>query len=32
MNSKMVKSIIVVLIGREKADMSDTDMVVDWML
>jgi hypothetical protein len=29
MNSKMVKSIIVVLIGREKADMADTDMVMD---
>jgi hypothetical protein len=32
MNSEMVKSVMVVLTGREKTDMSDTDVAVDWML
>jgi hypothetical protein len=32
MNSKMVKSVMVVLTGREKVDVADADMVVGWML
>jgi hypothetical protein len=32
MNSEMVKSEMVVLTGREKADVADVDMVVSWML
>jgi hypothetical protein len=32
MNSEMVESEIVVLTGREKTDMSDADVAVDWML
>jgi hypothetical protein len=28
----MVKSGMMMLTGREKIDMTDTDMVVDWML
>jgi hypothetical protein len=31
MNSKMVKSRIVVLTGREKIDMTDADVFVSWM-
>jgi hypothetical protein len=32
MNSKMVKSEMVVLTGREKADVADTDVAMGWML
>jgi hypothetical protein len=32
MSSKMVKSIMVVLSGREKTDMADTDVAMGWML
>jgi hypothetical protein len=32
MNSEMVTSKIVVLIGREKGDVADTDVTMDWML
>jgi hypothetical protein len=31
-NSEMVKSVMVVLTRREKADVADADMVVGWML
>jgi hypothetical protein len=32
MNSEMVTSRIVVLIGREKGDVTDADVTMDWML
>jgi hypothetical protein len=32
MNSEIIKSEMVVLTGREKADMPDADVVVGWML
>jgi hypothetical protein len=32
MNSKMIKSKIVVLTGREKIDVTDADVAVDWIL
>jgi hypothetical protein len=32
LNSKMVNSGMVVLIGREKADVTDTDVAVGWKL
>jgi hypothetical protein len=32
MNSKMVKCGMVVLTEREKADVADADVDVDWML
>jgi hypothetical protein len=32
MNSEMVTSRIVVLIGREKGDVADVDVTMDWML
>jgi hypothetical protein len=32
MNSKMVKSRIVVLTEREKADVTGADVTVDWIL
>jgi hypothetical protein len=32
MNSKIVKSEIVMLTGREKADMANTDVAMDWIL
>jgi hypothetical protein len=31
-NSEMVKSVIVVLTEREKSDVTDTNVVVCWML
>jgi hypothetical protein len=32
MNSKIVKSEMVVLTGREKADVTDADVAVGWIL
>jgi hypothetical protein len=32
MNYEMVKSGMLVLTGREKTDVTDADMVIDWML
>jgi hypothetical protein len=32
MNYEMVESEMVVLTGREKTDVADADVVVDWML
>jgi hypothetical protein len=32
LNSEIVKSGMVVLTGREKTNVTDTDMVVDWKL
>jgi hypothetical protein len=32
MNSEIVKSEMMVLIRREKTDVADTDVSVDWML
>jgi hypothetical protein len=32
MNSEMITSEIVVLTGREKGDMTDTDVAVGWMI
>jgi hypothetical protein len=32
MNYKMVKCVIVVLTRRHKTEVTDVDMVVDWML
>jgi hypothetical protein len=32
MNSEMVKSGMVVLTGREKADMANADVAMSWML
>jgi hypothetical protein len=32
MNSEMVKSGMMVLTEREKTDMTDADVFVDWML
>jgi hypothetical protein len=32
MNSKMVKSEIIVLIRRDNADLADADIAMDWML
>jgi hypothetical protein len=32
MNSEMVKSGMVVLIGREKTNVTDVDVAMDWML
>jgi hypothetical protein len=32
MNYKMVKCVIVVLTRRQKTEVTDVDMVVDWML
>jgi hypothetical protein len=32
LNSKMVNSVMVVLTEREKADVTDTDVAVDWKL
>jgi hypothetical protein len=32
MNSEIVKSEMVVLIGREKTNVTDANVVVDWML
>jgi hypothetical protein len=32
MNCEMIKSGMVVLTEREKADMTDIDVTVDWML
>jgi hypothetical protein len=32
MNYEMVKSKMVVVTGRDKADMSDADVAVSWML
>jgi hypothetical protein len=32
MNSKMVKSIMRILTGREKTDMTDTNVSVAWKL
>jgi hypothetical protein len=32
MNYEIVKSGMLVLTGREKTDVTDADMVIDWML
>jgi hypothetical protein len=32
MNSEIIKSGMVVLTGRKKADMADADVAIDWML
>jgi hypothetical protein len=32
MNFEMVKSEMVVLVGREKTDVADIDMTLGWML
>jgi hypothetical protein len=32
MNSEIIKSEMMLLIGREKTDMIDTDVVMAWML
>jgi hypothetical protein len=32
MNSEMIKSVMVVLTGREKDDVADADVAMDWML
>jgi hypothetical protein len=32
MNSKMIKSEILVLTGKEKTDVVDIDVTMDWML
>jgi hypothetical protein len=32
MNSEIIKSEIVMLTGREKADMANTDVAMGWML
>jgi hypothetical protein len=32
MNSEIIKSEIVMLTGREKADMTNTDVAMGWML
>jgi hypothetical protein len=32
MNSEMIKSRIVMLIGRENTDVTDADVAVSWMM